>query len=198
MLIPPRRLAEWTTVPGSETRYAGVVPLLADRGLFETPAATVVMAYPTSERSDPFQEGVRFDFRWVVQLQFTSFRGANLAEVNGSRTPFAMNVSDDSPLISQFVAGFSDPDWERIFGEQQPQDVIRHFHVSFDDFGRYDVLAADCVARSFALSPGEGPHWEPGVPPAQFAAEKAQEAARLLADAMILEPPPPLVDFRIE
>jgi hypothetical protein len=53
MLIPPRRLARWATVSDTETTFAGVVPVVASRHIFfETAAATVVMAYPTSPRDN--------------------------------------------------------------------------------------------------------------------------------------------------
>lgn len=202
MLIPPRRLTQWTTIPGTETTYAGVVPLVVNRGLFEAGTASVVVAYPMSERSDPRQQGVRLDFSWVVQIRFTSFWGtdpAEAADIGAADRIFALNVLDESALASEFLAGYSDPEsWEPVFGDHRPEQVIRHFHVAFDDFGSYDVLAADCAARKFPLSPREQIPWDPNASPAQSAAEQARREVLLLADAMALDPLPPIVSSPFE
>lgn len=199
MLIPPRRLSRWATIGGTETTFAGVAPLVANRGPFESGLAEVTIAYPTSERSAPAQQGVRLDFRWVVQLLYTSFWAADPAEEAGigdASRIFALNVLDDSPMVSEFTAGYSDPEiWERVFGDRRPDEVIRHFHITFDDFGSYNVLAVDCVARSFTLSPSEQRPWDPNASPVERATEQAQRQVLLLADAMTLAPLPPILSY---
>jgi hypothetical protein len=165
MLIPARRLSHWAAIPGTETNYAGVVPVVANRHILETAAATVVMAYPTSPRTDPQPRGIRLDFGWVVQLAFTSFWRSDPAEVAGIDTAdriFALNVLDNSPLVDQFLSGYSATEWPF---DHPPKEVIRHFHVSFDDFGSYNVLAVDCAARAFSWSPSKQPPWNPGASP---------------------------------
>ena len=186
-------------VPGTETTFAGVVPVLVNRGAFETGVTRLVMAYPTSERSDRVQQGVRLDFRWVVQLQFTSFWGADPAEVSAigaAGRVLALNVLDDSPQLAQFLEGYRDPEWERVFGTHRPADILRHFHIAFDDYGGYDVMAADCIARSFPLSPAPPREAEPA--PAGRATAQHQDEERLLADAHLLDPVPPLLSYPID
>jgi hypothetical protein len=198
MLIPPRRLNQWTMVPGTRTTYAGVVPLVINRGVFEAGMASVVIAYPTTERSDPLQQGVRLEFRWVLQLVYTSFWAADPTEpgIGAAGTTFALNVLDDSPLVGEFTAAYSDPEgWEWVFGDHRPEDLIRHFHIVFDDFGTYDVLAVDCVARNFPLSPSEQRPWDPSASAVEHAAEQAQDEVLLLGDAMALDPLPPILSY---
>lgn len=157
------------------------------------------MAYPASERSDPMRQGVRLDFRWVVQLLYTSFWAADPAEAAGigaASRIFALNVLDDSPMVRGFTAGYSDPEsWVPVFGDHRPEDVIRHFHIAFDDFGSYDVLAVDCVARSFTLSASEQWPWDPNASLVERAAAQAQREALLLSDAMALAPLPPILSY---
>lgn len=199
-MIPPRRLSQWVTVPGTRTTYASVVPLVANRGVLESGLAEVVMAYPTSELSE--RKAVRLDFRWVVQLLYTSFWSTDPAEAAGIATAdriFALNVLDESPLVREFAAGYSDPEsWGPVFGDRSPEEILRHFHISFDDFGSYDVLAVDCVARSFSVSPNERRPWDPNASPAERAAEQAEEEALLLADAMALAPLPPIMSYPLD
>lgn len=199
MLIPPRRLTEWTLVPGTRTTYAGVIPVVLNRGVSEAGMASAVIAYPTSERSDPLRQGVRLDFRWVVQMLYTSFWASDPAEATGigaTTRIFALNVRDNSPLVTEFVAGYSDSEsWTPVFGDRRPEEVIRHFHIAFDDFGTYDVLAVDCVARNFPLSPGERRPWDPNASLVERAEEQAQREALLLADAMALAPLPPILRY---
>lgn len=200
MLIPPRRLSQWATIPGTRTTYASVVPLVVNRGVSESGLAEVVMAYPTSERSE--RKAVRLDFRWVVQLLYTSFWAADPAEdagIGAADTTFALNVLDDSPLVREFAAGYSDPEsWTPAFGARRPEDVIRHFYIAFDDFGVYNVLAVDCVARSFSVSPSEPRDWDPNATPVERTVEQAREEALLLADAMALAPLPPILSYPLD
>jgi hypothetical protein len=100
-----------------------------------------------------------------VQLAFTSFWRSDPAEVAGIDTPdriFALNVLDNSPLVDQFLSGYSATEWPF---DHPPKEVIRHYHVSFDDFGSYNVLAVDCAARAFSWSPSRQPPWNPGASP---------------------------------
>lgn len=200
MLIPPRPLSQWAAIPGTRTTWAGVVPLVINRGPFESGLAEVVMAYQTSERSE--RQAVRLDFRWVVQLLYSSFWAADPAESSGvgaAATTFALNVLDDSPMVREFTAGYSDPEsWVPVFGDRRPEEVIRHFHIAFDDFGSYNLLAVDCVVRSFTLSPSEARPWDPNTTPVDRAAEQAQFEALLLADAMALAPLPPILSYPLD
>jgi hypothetical protein len=158
------------------------------------------MAYPTSERSQ--RQGVRLDFRWVVQLLYTSFWAVDPAEAVGIEAAsriFALNVLDDSQMVRDFASSYSDPEsWAPVFGGQRPEEVTRHFHIAFDDFGSYNVLAVDCVARLFPLSPRDRLRSDPTATPGQRAAEQAQQEAQLLADAMALDPLPPIVSYPLE
>lgn len=197
MLIPPRPLSQWATIPGTRTTWAGQVPLVMNRGPFETGYASVMLAYPTSELAE--RQAVRLDFRWVVQLRYSSFWAADPADPAGiaaAETTFALSVLDDSPLVRDFAVRYSDPEaWGPVFGDHRPADVLRHFHISFDDFGSYDVLAVDCVVRGFTLSPDEERPWDPDSTPLERAAEQARDDAMLLADAMALEPLPPILRY---
>lgn len=202
MLIPPRRLSQWTTVEGTRTTYAGGVPVVINRGAFEAGMASVAIAYPTAERSDPQQQGVRLDFRWVVQLCYTSFWAPDPADAAGIEVGsriFALNVLDDSPVVREFASGYSDSEsWGPVFGDRRPEEVIRHFHIAFDDFGSYDVLAVDCIARNFALSPSERRPWDPDASLVERAAEQAEREALVLADAMALAPLPPILSYPLD
>lgn len=152
------------------------------------------MAYPTSPRTVPRPQGVRLDFRWVVHLRFTGFWGPDPADATALDEVdriFALNVLDESPLVSQFLGGYSDTEWPFNY---RPEEVIRHFHVAFDDFGGYDVLAIDCKARMFPWSASEQLPCEPGVPLAQRSKEQAKEESSVLAGAMALDPLPPIVN----
>lgn len=138
----------------------------------------------------------------MVKLLYTSFWAVDPAEAEGigeASRIFALNVLDDSAMVREFTSGYSDPEsWEPVFGDHRPEEVIRHFHISFDDFGSYDVLAVDCVARSFLLSPSERLPGHPGASAGQRAAEQVRRETLVLADAMALDPLPPIMTYPFE
>lgn len=185
---------------GTPTTHSSVTPVVINRGVFEGGMASVVMAYPTSELSD--RQAVRLDFRWVVQILFTSSWAADPAEValsGAAHTHFALSVLDESSLVGEFSAGYQDPEsWRPVFGDRRPAEVLRHFHIGFDDFGRYDLIAVDCVARPFTCRPTEQRPWGPQASLAEHGAQQADEEALLLADAMALPPLPPISSYPLD
>lgn len=159
------------------------------------------MAYMATADSMPADYGVRLDFRWVLHLSFSSFyssRPRGERDHTSIEKPFALNVTDDSVLRNDFLGGFSDPEWSRVFGEIAPSEVLRHFFVCFDDFGYYDILALEGTARTFPTSEKDRSPLRSNSTPADHAKEQARNEARMLRDAAILDPPPPIVGYPFE
>lgn len=185
MLIPARPLRRWAVVPGTETTFADAVPVKIGREAFESSAATVLLAYAGSPEPAPGgAHGVRLDFRWVVHLGFSGFSAEDPSDLDLPSRPFSLNVVDAGPMLDRFLSGYREPDWSLVFGDRTPSEVFRHFRISFDDFGTFDVLAADGVARMFPLTAGaDADDGDDG------AVAEARAEALLLADALALEPP---------
>lgn len=185
MLIPPRVQATWVTIEGTRTTYADPVCAVVNRLMLEAPASDVMLAYPTT----PVYEGgcVRIDFLWAVSVEFSSFYGPNPTEQEDLPQCFALSVCDRSAFRDSYLSSFHDAEWGWSFGSE-PTDTLRHFHISFDDFGRYDVIAAHCVVREFQASPLDASTdrsaWDRDARATHAALEM-----KLLRDAFVLDRP---------
>lgn len=187
-VVPQRRVREWTTVPGTRTTYGAPAPVLVHRGWRDAGNASVWMSYPTADITSADARAVRLDFRWVVQLTFTSFWADDEGptdEPDLSDNLFALNVRDGSQTVETFAKGYHDNEgWRPVFGDRRPEDILRHFQIAFDDFGFYDVLAADCVVREFTLSAAT-----------RAATTEGDREEALVADAVALGPVTPIVAY---
>jgi hypothetical protein len=96
-------------------------------------------------------------------------------------------MCDRSAFKDSYLSNLGDPEWGRVFATS-PADVLRHFHIAFDDYGHYDVLAAHCAVREFPTSPLDASTDRAAWDFDACAAHAAREA-QLLRDSLALDRP---------
>lgn len=185
MLIPPRVQDTWVAIEGTRTTYADPVCAVTSRIIFEAPASNVMLAYPATPLDE--RRGVRIDFLWAVHVHYSSFFASDPTDQEDLPRRFALAVCDRSAFKDSCLSSFRDPEWARVFSST-PTDTLRHFHITFDDFGRYDVLAAHGAVREFSTSPLDASTdrsaWD-----SDARATHAAREAQLLRDALALDRP---------
>jgi hypothetical protein len=187
MLIPPRAQATWVAIEGTQTTYADPVCLLGSRIIRDVPASNVMLAYPATPLGEPTRYGIRIDFLWTVQIQYSSFFGRDPTESEDLPRRFALAICDRSAFKESYLLSRGDPEWDRGFASS-PNDTLRHLHIAFDDFGHYDVLAAHCAVREFPMSPLDASTDRSAWNSDARATHTAREA-QLLRDSLTLDRP---------
>ena len=146
--MPERGQTGWVQIEGTRTSRASLVPVLSRPLGYDTAAANVLMAYhaPVGHEIMMAEDIIRLDFLFVVEMRFLAF-GTFPPHVDERERPyFALSVTDESDLKTEFLEAF--PDHEDMFARTDPADAIRHFEIVFDNFGSYDILAKDCAVRT--------------------------------------------------
>ncbi len=187
-LIPPYPVDEWTAVEGTRTTWAE--PIVSGSVSDEeigAPAWWLAYAVTPENRTSPI--AVRLDFTGIVHYQYSSSRVRGWTfEPRGtseqSYRPMLM-VCDRSPLLDSLLGDVSPVHGGIATDPVVPEPPLRHFAVSCGEYGRYEIVAEDCVVRTFEFAP---------VPQGQLATRRPQardqERADLLAAASRLGVPP--------
>jgi hypothetical protein len=153
----------------------------------DAPASNMMLAYPATPLGEEDRHGIRIDFLWAVQVVCSSFFGPDPTRDEDLPQYFALTMSDRSAFKASSLSQLRDPEWDWVFASG-PADVLRHFHISFDDYGRFDVLAAHCEVREFRTSPLDASTdrsaWD-----SDARATHAAREAQLLRDSLALDRP---------
>jgi hypothetical protein len=144
----------------------------------------LLLAYATAPLPD-HREAVRLDFRGVAYFAYSAFDARWAIDEPGELEvplPLGLSVTDRSPFMTRYIAHLDSADTEYLFSDRV-KEVLRHFHVAFDDVGSYDILAIDCIVRAFAYPP---------VSPAEDPGTSAGFDSGLLRAALAMEDPGPI------
>lgn len=141
---PSVETAVWLPVEGTETQYVGPIVQLMLNHDHDSAIADLLVAYPASY----VHEGkcVRIDFLDVVSMRFTS-------ELQAVKSVGSTVAVTDSSLWKSEMMAIMDPSM-KVFSARgtaigPPAEMLRHFQLSVDHFGRTDVLAREVVVREF-------------------------------------------------
>ncbi len=182
-VVPRRPLREWVQVEGTRTTYA-LPSLVAKPGPWDNGAAELLLAYATAPPLDR-REAVRLDFRGVAYFAYSAFDARWAIDAPGDLVvpgPFGLSVTDQSEFRTRFLPHLGSAHTDHLFTDAT-RELLRHFHVAFDDFGSYDILAVGCIVRPFTYPPVDAEEGTGG-------SDGFDEA--LLRAALELEDPPPI------
>lgn len=187
MLIPPRVQTSWVAIEGTATTHADPVCAVVSRIMDDAPASNMMLAFPATPLGEEGSRGIRIDFLWAVQVVCSSFFGSDPTQDLDLPEYFALTVSDRSDFKASSLSHLRDPEWDWVFASG-PVDVLRHFHIGFDDYGHFDVLAAHCEVREFRTSPFDASTDRSAWDSDARAAHAAREE-QLLHDSLALDRP---------
>lgn len=149
--VPTRPVEGWATIEGTGTSVAGdfqLQTLIQDE---MSGTSMIVIHYTVPPLTWP-QQAVRIVMWGVRESHFLGFDIPHRDSFDGAGPAVAgaLSVSDDNAFVSTFLHGASAsrPDRPSTRGQRQ----ARHWQITIDELGRWDMLAEQCVVESFVLS----------------------------------------------
>lgn len=143
MLIPSRRVDEWTSVDGTATTYADPVVHLSTRREHEAAESDLFVAYPVSPL--PNCRCIRIDFHSVIRNSYSS---ELLSGQDGGHA--RLEVVDRSEYLDAVLGEIEISNY--YSGGQSlgaPRDLFRNFRITFGSYGRLDIAARSAQVRVF-------------------------------------------------